>query len=50
MNDYNEARVRQEIKARGVELDKFSGKNRYCVEWFDKYSAKYNELNRKFND
>lgn len=35
---------------RARELEKFPRMNRHCVEWFDKYSAKHNELKKKFDD
>jgi hypothetical protein len=33
-----------------VELDKMPRKNRHCVEWYDKYSAKHRELLKKFEE
>lgn len=38
----------QEIQEKIASLDNFPRKNRHCVEWFDKYSAKHTELKKKF--
>lgn len=40
----------REIQEKALELDKMPRKNRHCVEWFDKYSAKHHELLKKFED
>ena len=40
----------KEIQDKALELDKMPRKNRHCVEWFDKYSAKHHELMKKFED
>ena len=31
-------------------MDKMPRKNRHCVEWYDKYSAKHRELFKKFEE
>ena len=31
----------REIQEKAAELEKFPRKNRHCVEWYDKYSAKH---------
>lgn len=38
----------REIQEKAMELDKMPRKNRHCVEWYDKYSAKNKELMKKF--
>jgi hypothetical protein len=40
----------KKIQEKAGELDKFPRKNRHCVEWFDKYSTKHQELKKKFED
>lgn len=40
----------REIQDKAIELDKMPRKNRHCVEWYDKYSAKHKELMKKFAD
>ena len=40
----------KEIQEKVVALEAFPRKNRHCVEWFDKYSAKHQELKKKFED
>ncbi|TNV73888.1 hypothetical protein FGO68_gene5106 [Halteria grandinella] len=40
----------REIQERAGQLEAFPHKNRHCVEWFDKYSAKHSELKKKFED
>ena len=40
----------REIQEKAIELDKMPRKNRHCVEWYDKYSAKNKELMKKFAD
>lgn len=40
----------REIQEKAGQLESFPHKNRHCVEWFDKYSAKHFELKKKFED
>jgi hypothetical protein len=40
----------REINARVAALEKFPRMNKHCVDWFDKYSAKHEELRNKFDD
>ena len=40
----------QEITERVKELEKYPRMNRHCVEWYDKYSAKHQDLIKNFND
>ena len=40
----------KEIQEKALELDKMPRKNRHCVEWYDKYSAKHRELFKKFEE
>lgn len=40
----------REIQDKAAELEKFPRKNRHCVEWYDKYSAKHHELQKKFEE
>jgi structural maintenance of chromosome 3 (chondroitin sulfate proteoglycan 6) len=40
----------KDIQEKVVSLDAFPRKNRHCVEWYDKYSAKYTELKKKFEE
>lgn len=54
---YEEARkaktvqqITKEIQEKSANLDAFPRKNRHCVEWYDKYSAKFTELKKKFEE
>ena len=40
----------REIQDKAAQLESFPHKNRHCVEWFDKYSAKHTELKKKFEE
>lgn len=38
----------KEIQEKALELERYPRKNRHCVEWYDKYSSKHQELTKKF--
>ena len=40
----------KDIQEQAASLEAFPRKNRHCVEWFDKYSTKFQELKKKFED
>ena len=42
--------ITKEIQEKSANLDAFPRKNRHCVEWYDRYSAKFAELKKKFEE
>jgi hypothetical protein len=40
----------REISNKVAQLEKFPRMNKYCVEWFDKYSGKHETLKSKFDE
>lgn len=46
----NQSDLIREITEKAKELEKFPRMNRHCVDWYDKYSSKFNDLSLKFND
>ena len=48
--NFNMKELMQEITKKSQELENFPRMNRHCVDWFDKYSAKHQELKDKFNE
>lgn len=50
MKDFNQQSLVQQITLKAIELEKFPRMNRHCVEWYDKYSAKHQDLKKKFDD
>lgn len=50
LRERNIQKMMQEITNRAKELENFPRMNRHCVEWYDKYSTKHNELKKKFED
>ena len=50
MRERNLGRLILDITERAKELEKFPRMNRHCVEWYDKYSAKHQDLKKKFDD